>query len=86
MRKPKAKKALAKGKNKVALSSATLIAGAGERLPRNGKLRVRPRPRGRLAMHVFDKPDHFLLAVRQLDFMVRRFKDRYYAEEFPDDN
>jgi hypothetical protein len=37
-------------------------------------------------MHVFDKPDHFLLAVRQFGFMVRRFKDRYYAEEFPDDN
>jgi hypothetical protein len=39
-----------------------------------------------LAMHGFDKPDHFLFAVGQLDFMVQRFKDRYYAEEFLDDN
>jgi hypothetical protein len=39
-----------------------------------------------LAMEVFDKPDLFLFAVGQLDFMVQRFKDRYYAEEFPGDN
>jgi hypothetical protein len=38
---------------------------------------------GTLAMEVFDKPGLFLFAVGQLDFMVQRFKDRYYAEEFP---
>jgi hypothetical protein len=39
-----------------------------------------------LAMHVFDKPEHFLFAVGQLDFIAQRFKDRYYAEEFPGEN
>jgi hypothetical protein len=36
-----------------------------------------------LAMKVFDKPGLFPFAVGQLDFMVQRFKDRYYAEEIP---
>jgi hypothetical protein len=39
-----------------------------------------------LAMEVFDKPELFLFAVGQLDFMVQRFKARYYAEEFPGNN
>ena len=39
-----------------------------------------------LAMTVFDNDRLFLFAVGQLDFMVQRFKDRYYAEEFPGDN
>jgi hypothetical protein len=39
-----------------------------------------------LAMEVFDKDGLFLFAVGQLDFMVQRFKDRYYAEEFPGEN
>ena len=39
-----------------------------------------------LAMTVFDNGRLFLFAVGQLDFMVQRFKDRYYAEEFPGDN
>jgi hypothetical protein len=41
---------------------------------------------GELAMTVFDNDRLFLFAVGQLDFMVQRFKDRYYAEEFPGDN
>jgi hypothetical protein len=39
-----------------------------------------------LAMTMFDNDRLFLFAVGQLDFMVQRFKDRYYAEEFPGDN
>jgi hypothetical protein len=39
-----------------------------------------------LAMEVFDKDGLFLFAVGQLDFMVQRFTDRYYAEEFPGEN
>jgi hypothetical protein len=39
-----------------------------------------------LAMEVFDKDALFLHAVGQLDFMVQRFKERYYAEEFPGEN
>ena len=39
-----------------------------------------------LAMTVFDNGRLFLFAVGQLDFMVQRFRDRYYAEEFPGDN
>ena len=70
----------------MALSSATLIAGRAN-VYREMENSVCDLARAAdLAMDVFDKPDHFLLAVGQLDFMVRRFKDRYYAEEFPDDN
>jgi hypothetical protein len=36
-----------------------------------------------LAMTMFDNDRLFLFTVEQLDFMVQRFKDRYYAEEFP---
>jgi hypothetical protein len=36
-----------------------------------------------LAMEVFDNDRLFLFAVEQLDFMAQRFKERYYAEEFP---
>ena len=39
-----------------------------------------------LAMEVFEKDGLFLFAVGQLDFMVQRFKDRYYAAEFPGEN
>jgi hypothetical protein len=39
-----------------------------------------------LAMAIFDNDRLFLFAVGQLDFMVQRFRDRYYAEEFPGDN
>jgi hypothetical protein len=39
-----------------------------------------------LAMTVFDNDRLFLFAVGQLDFMVQRFKARYYAEEFPPEN
>jgi len=36
-----------------------------------------------LAMTVFDNDRLFLFAVEQLDFMAQRFKEHYYAEEFP---
>jgi len=36
-------------------------------------------------MTVFDNDRLFLFAVGQLDFMVQRFKDLYYAE-VPGDN
>jgi hypothetical protein len=36
-----------------------------------------------LAMTVFDNGRLFLFAVEQLDFMAQRFKEHYYAEEFP---
>jgi hypothetical protein len=39
-----------------------------------------------LAMEVFDNDSLLLFAVGQLDFMVQRFKDRYYAEELPGEN
>jgi hypothetical protein len=39
-----------------------------------------------VAMKLFDDDALFLFAVGQLDFMVQRFRDRYYAEEFPGDN
>jgi len=36
-----------------------------------------------LAMTMFDNDRLFLFTVEQLDFMVQRFKEHYYAEEFP---
>jgi hypothetical protein len=36
-----------------------------------------------MAMTVFDNDRLFLFAVEQLDFMAQRFKEHYYAEEFP---
>jgi hypothetical protein len=36
-----------------------------------------------LAMKVFDDDQLFLFAVGQLDFMVQRFRERYYALDFP---
>jgi len=39
-----------------------------------------------VAMKLFDDDALFLFAVGQLDFMVQRFRARYYAEEFPGDN
>jgi hypothetical protein len=36
-----------------------------------------------LAMTMFDNDRLFLFAVEQLDFMAQRFKEHYYAEEFP---
>ena len=39
-----------------------------------------------VAMKLFDDDQLFLFTVGQLDFMVQRFKDRYYAEDFPPEN
>ena len=39
-----------------------------------------------VAMKLFDDDALFLFAVGQLDFMVQRFRARYYAQEFPGDN
>jgi hypothetical protein len=36
-----------------------------------------------LAMTMFDNDRLFLFTVEQLDFMVQRFKEHYYAVEFP---
>jgi len=36
-----------------------------------------------LAMTIFDNDRLFLFAVEQLDFLAQRFKEHYYAEEFP---
>lgn len=40
---------------------------------------------GELAMNCFDDPDRglFIFAVDHLDWMLHRFRDRYYAAEFP---
>jgi len=35
-----------------------------------------------LAMEVFDQSELFLFAVTQLEEMVQRFRQHYYAEEF----
>jgi hypothetical protein len=36
-----------------------------------------------LAMAVFEDAELFLFAVEQLDAMTERFRERYYAAEFP---
>jgi hypothetical protein len=40
---------------------------------------------GEIANMLFDEPDTglFVFAVGHLDWMLRRFKERYYAVEFP---
>ncbi len=37
----------------------------------------------KLAMVVFESKDLFLFAVDHLDTMAQRFRENYYAEEFP---
>jgi len=43
---------------------------------------------GEIAAMLFDNPDEglFVFATGHLDWMLQRFKDRYYAEEFPGEN
>jgi hypothetical protein len=43
---------------------------------------------GELALDCFDDPDRgkFVFAVGHLEWMLRRFRDRYYAMEFPLEN
>jgi hypothetical protein len=57
MRKPKAKKALAKGENRAVLSSATLIAGRANVYREMENSACDLARAADLAMHVFDKPD-----------------------------
>jgi hypothetical protein len=42
---------------------------------------------GEIASMLFDDPDQgrFIFAVTHLDDMLREFRARYYAEEFPPD-
>ena len=43
---------------------------------------------GELAMDCFDDPDggKFIFAVGHLEWMLQRFRQRYYAMEFPPEN
>jgi hypothetical protein len=43
---------------------------------------------GELAMDCFDDPDSgkFIFAVGHLEWMLQRFRQRYYAMEFPPEN
>jgi hypothetical protein len=99
MRSPRAKKAAstraknarfradkAKARAAVALSEQTRIAAQAKAYSDMENSVCDLSRAATLAMEVFDKDGLFLFAVGQLDFMVQRFKDRYYAEEFPGDN
>jgi phage terminase large subunit-like protein len=99
MRSPRAKKAAstrtknarfradkAKARSAAALSEQTRIAAQAKAYSDMENSVCDLSRAATLAMEVFDKDGLFLFAVGQLDFMVQRFKDRYYAEEFPGDN
>jgi hypothetical protein len=99
MRSPKAKKATktraknarfraanAKARSEAALSKKTLIEKRAKAYSEMENSVCDLARAASLAMEVFDKDALFLHAVGQLDFMVQRFKDRYYAEEFPGEN
>ena len=85
MRKPKAKKAATKVKAKPAEVDPVIAKRAKAYSEMENSVCDLSRA-ATLAMEVFDKDELFLFAVGQLDFMVQRFKDRYYAEEFPGEN
>ena len=87
MREPKAKKAATRAKAKPAKIDHAAV--DAKRAKAYGEMENSVCDISRaaeLAMTVFDNGRLFLFAVGQLDFMVQRFKDRYYAEEFPGDN
>ena len=87
MRKPKTKKAATKAKVKPAKIDHTAIDAKRAKVYGEMENSVCDLSRAAvLAMTVFDNDRLFLFAVGQLDFMVQRFRDRYYAEEFPGGN
>ena len=87
MRKPKAKKAATKAKAKPAQADRATVDARRAKAYSEMENSVCDLARAaELAMTVFDNDRLFLFAVGQLDFMLQRFKDRYYAEEFPGDN
>ena len=88
MRKPKAKKAATKAKSKpVSTSAPDPVMARRAHAYHDMENSVCDISRAaELAMTVFDNDRLFLFAVGQLDFMVQRFRDRYYAEEFPGEN
>ena len=87
MRKPKAKKTAIRAKAKPAqVDRATVDARRAKAYSEMENSVCDLARAAELAMTVFDNDRLFLFAVGQLDFMVQRFKDRYYAEEFPGDN
>ena len=85
MRKPKTKKAATKAKAKPAQADPVTAKRAKAYSEMENSVCDISRA-AELAMTVFDNDRLFLFAVGQLDFMVQRFKDRYYAEEFPGEN
>jgi hypothetical protein len=89
MRKPKTKKAATKAKAGKPVSTSAPDPVMARRAKAYSEMEnsVCDLARGaELAMTVFDNDRLFLFAVGQLDFMVQRFRDRYYAEEFPGEN
>lgn len=88
MRKPKAKKAATKAakKKRPPIDHAAVDARRAKAYSEMENSVCDLSRAAELAMTVFDNDRLFLFTVGQLDFMVQRFKDRYYAGEFPADN
>jgi hypothetical protein len=75
--------AAAKARAEVALSEKAMIE-ARSKAYRDMEPYVCNLARGAsLAMAVFEDAELFLFAVEQLDAMTERFRERYYANEFP---
>jgi hypothetical protein len=84
MRKPKAKRPATKAKKKPAKTDLTALNAKRAKAYSDMENSVCDLSRAAtLAMEVFDNDSLFLFAVEQLDFMAQRFKEHYYAEEFP---
>jgi hypothetical protein len=87
VRKPKTKKAATRAKAKPAKVDHAAIDAKRAKAYSEMENSVCDLSRAaEMAMTVFGNDRLFLFAVGQLDFMVQRFRDRYYAEEFPGDN
>jgi hypothetical protein len=87
VRKPKTKKAATRAKKKPAKIDHAAIDAKRAKAYSDMENSVCDLARAAdVAMKLFDDDALFLFAVGQLDFMVQRFRARYYAEEFPGDN
>jgi hypothetical protein len=83
MRKPKTKKAATKAEAKPAMQITTAVDANRAKAYRDMEPHVCDLAHAAtLAMEVFDQSELFLFAVTQLDEMVQRFRQHYYAEEF----
>jgi hypothetical protein len=83
VRKPVSKKAATKAKAKPAQADRATVDANRAKAYRDMEPHVGDLAHAAtLAMEVFDQSELFLFAVTQLEEMVQRFRQHYYAEKF----